>query len=391
MMKKRTHSPYLLLGIIMLGAVMRAPFTAVPAILTDMAAGLGVPVSSLGILTSLPLIMFATCSALAPKWAGKLGIEKLLGLVLLLMAVGSFMRIINVPLLYLGTILVGLAVAVINVLLPSLISANTPHKLGLYTTIYLVTMGLASTLAAMIAVPITAATSWQFFVLLLTILVLVAVLVWLPNLRYNHRFENTESATASSSVWKNKSAWILLFFAGLQCMLFYTELTWLPTIAQSAGLSKSDAGIVAGVFNLISIPISMIIPSVLAKLKNEQRARLMAIISLATLIGLGLMALMPASFAMWNVIATLLGGSCGALFPYMMLTFTLKTSNSQDTARLSGMVQSGGYLLAAVGPLVLGYSDSLFHSWLPLIIVLAIVTILMIWTILQIEKEDKIL
>ncbi len=62
--KKKTF--FLLMGIMMMGAVMRVPFTAIPAVLTDIAMGLGVPVSDLGILTSLPLIMFALCSTLAP-------------------------------------------------------------------------------------------------------------------------------------------------------------------------------------------------------------------------------------------------------------------------------------------------------------------------------------
>ena len=60
-MKK--HFSFILLGIMMLGVVMRAPFTALPAVLTDIASGLGVEVSSLGILTSIPLIMFALCSS----------------------------------------------------------------------------------------------------------------------------------------------------------------------------------------------------------------------------------------------------------------------------------------------------------------------------------------
>lgn len=79
-MKDKQRSRFLLLGIMLMGAVMRVPFTAIPAVLTDIAAGLGVEVSDLGILTSLPLLMFALCSSLAPKWANRLGLERLLGL-----------------------------------------------------------------------------------------------------------------------------------------------------------------------------------------------------------------------------------------------------------------------------------------------------------------------
>ena len=387
----KKKSFFLLIGVMMMGAVMRVPFTAIPAVLTDIAAGLGVSVSDLGILTSLPLIMFALCSSLAPGWAARLGLEKLLGLALIVMTIGSLVRIVGVPGLYLGTLLIGIAVAIINVLLPSLVSVHFPLKVGLYTTIYITMMGLAGTVGSMVAVPIVEASSWQTFIILLTLFVGLAALIWLPNWRYNHRFEQSSKATKQGSLLKNKAALIFLLFGGLQSLLFYTEMTWLPTIAQSAGLSKAEGGLLAGIFNLISIPVSMVIPSLISRLTNRQRAWFMSGLSLLTVLGLVLMAFAPANFALWMVISLLLGLSVSSLFPYMMLSFTLKTSDGQATARLSGMVQSGGYLLASVGPVLLGYSFPIFGTWQPLIYALLAVTIVMIACIFSIEKHDTIL
>ncbi|WP_260424745.1 MFS transporter [Streptococcus minor] len=387
--KKKTF--FLLMGIMMMGAVMRVPFTAIPAVLTDIAMGLGVPVSDLGILTSLPLIMFALCSTLAPKWAARLGLEKLLGVALLVMTVGSLLRIAGVSGLYLGTLLIGVAIATINVLLPSLVSVHFPLKVGTYTTIYITMMGLAGTVGSMVAVPIVAATSWQTFVILLTLLVAIAAVIWLPNWRYNHRFAQPSTHTKQSSLWKNKAALNFLVFGGLQSLLFYTEMTWLPTIAQTAGLSKAEGGLLAGIFNLISIPVSMIIPAIVSRLNNSQRAWFMSGISLLTVIGLILMLMAPANFVFWIIISLILGLSVGALFPYMMLSFTLKTSDGQATARLSGMVQSGGYLLASIGPVLLGYSFPVFGTWKPLIFALLAVTLVMIVSIIAIEKHDTII
>lgn len=370
---------------------MRVPFTAIPAVLTDIAMGLGVPVSDLGILTSLPLIMFALCSTLAPKWAARLGLEKLLGVALLVMTVGSLLRIAGVSGLYLGTLLIGVAIATINVLLPSLVSVHFPLKVGTYTTIYITMMGLAGTVGSMVAVPIVAATSWQTFVILLTLLVAIAAVIWLPNWRYNHRFAQPSTHTKQSSLWKNKAALNFLVFGGLQSLLFYTEMTWLPTIAQTAGLSKAEGGLLAGIFNLISIPVSMIIPAIVSRLNNSQRAWFMSGISLLTVIGLILMLMAPANFVFWIIISLILGLSVGALFPYMMLSFTLKTSDGQATARLSGMVQSGGYLLASIGPVLLGYSFPVFGTWKPLIFALLTVTLVMIISIIAIEKHDTII
>ncbi|MFI3067800.1 MFS transporter [Streptococcus suis] len=387
-MKKQ--SPFIIAGIVMLGVVMRAPFTALPAILTDVAAGLGVEVSSLGILTSIPLIMFALCSSLAPRLAAKFGMEKLMALVLLVMVLGSGMRVLNLPALYIGTMLVGATIAFINVLLPSLVAANFPKKIGLYTTIYITLMGVAATVASMIAVPIVSSSSWEFFILLITGLVFMAFLIWLPNVRNNHQFASENQGNQKSSIWKNKAAIAFLIFGGLQSVLYYTEITWLPTISQSVGFSKEEAGLMAGIFNLTAIPMSMIIPSILSRHTKEMRRNIMLGTSSATLLGLALMTFLPSNFILWSVLHIILSFSNAALFPYMMLGFTLKTSNSQATAQLSGMVQTGGYLIAAFGPGLLGYSYPIFGSWMPLILALAVVTLSMMWTIVLIEKEDII-
>ncbi|HEL1738254.1 TPA: MFS transporter [Streptococcus suis] len=388
-MKKQ--SPFIIAGIVMLGVVMRAPFTALPAILIDVAAGLGVEVSSLGILTSIPLIMFALCSSLAPRLAAKFGMEKLMALVLLVMVLGSGMRVLNLPALYIGTMLVGATIAFINVLLPSLVAANFPKKIGLYTTIYITLMGVAATVASMIAVPIVSSSSWEFFILLITGLVFMAFLIWLPNVKNNHRFASENKGNQKSSIWKNKAAIAFLIFGGLQSVLYYTEITWLPTISQSVGFSKAEAGLMAGLFNMTAIPMSMIIPAVLSRQTKEMRRNIMLAISSVTLFGLVMMALIPTNLILWSALHIILSFSNAALFPYMMLSFTLKTSNSQATAQLSGMVQTGGYLIAAFGPGLLGYSYPIFGNWIPLILALAIVTLAMMWTIVLIEREDIIL
>ena len=173
-MKK--HFSFILLGIMMLGVVMRAPFTALPAVLTDIASGLGVEVSSLGILTSIPLIMFALCSSIAPRMAAKFGLERLMAIVLVIMVIGSGLRVFNLQTLFIGTMMIGASIAFINVLLPSLVAANFPHKIGLYTTIYITLMRISGTVASMVAVPIDSATSWKFFIYLITGVILLALL-----------------------------------------------------------------------------------------------------------------------------------------------------------------------------------------------------------------------
>ena len=388
-MKKR--SLFFVLGIVLIGTVLRSPFTALPTILGDIAQGLGVEVSSLGILTSLPLLMFALFSAFASRLAQKIGLEHLFTYCLLLLTIGSVIRIFNLPLLYLGTLIVGASIAIFNVLLPSMIQANQPQKISLLTTLYVTAMGVSTAIASYLSVPITQASSWKGLILVLSILCLVTLLVWLPNHRHNHYLEGQQEKKSKENILKNKHVWAIIVFGGLQSLLFYTSMTWLPTMAISAGLSNSDAALLASIFSLISIPFSMTIPSLTTRLSDGHRQIMLTIISIAGMIGIAMLLYPSNNFLYWLVAHLLIGTACSALFPYLMVCFSLKTSSPEKTAQLSGLAQTGGYILAAFGPTLFGYSFDLFQSWVPAVLALLAIDIIMTISLFIVDRADKIL
>ena len=388
-MKKQ--SLFFILGIVLIGTVLRSPFTALPTILGDIAQGLGVEVSSLGILTSLPLLMFALFSAFASRLAQKIGLEHLFTYCLLLLTIGSVIRIFNLPLLYLGTLIIGASIAIFNVLLPSMIQANQPQKISLLTTLYVTAMGISTAIASYLSVPITQASSWKGLILVLSFLCLATLLVWLPNHRHNHYLEGQQEKKSKENILKSKSVWAIIVFGGLQSLLFYTSMTWLPTMAISAGLSNSDAAILASIFSLISIPFSMTIPSLTTRLSDGHRQIMLTIISIAGMIGIAMLLYPSNNFLYWLVAHLLIGTACSALFPYLMVCFSLKTSSPEKTAQLSGLAQTGGYILAAFGPTLFGYSFDLFQSWVPAVLALLAIDIIMTISLLIVDRADKIL
>ena len=388
-MKKQ--SLFFVLGIVLIGTVLRSPFTALPTILGDIAQGLGVEVSSLGILTSLPLLMFALFSAFASRLAQKIGLEHLFTYCLLLLTIGSVIRIFNLPLLYLGTLIVGASIAIFNVLLPSMIQANQPQKISLLTTLYVTSMGISTAIASYLSVPITQASSWKGLILVLSLLCLVTLLVWLPNHHHNHYLEGQQEKKSKENILKNKSVWAIIVFGGLQSLLFYTSMTWLPTMAISAGLSHSDAALLASIFSLISIPFSMTIPSLTTRLSDGHRQIMLTIISIAGMIGIAMLLYPSDNFLYWLVAHLLIGTACSALFPYLMVCFSLKTSSPEKTAQLSGLAQTGGYILAAFGPTLFGYSFDLFQSWIPAVLTLLAIDIIMTVSLFMVDRADKIL
>ena len=388
-MKKQ--SLFFVLGIVLIGTVLRSPFTALPTILGDIAQGLGVEVSSLGILTSLPLLMFALFSAFASRLAQKIGLEHLFTYCLLLLTIGSVIRIFNLPLLYLGTLIVGASIAIFNVLLPSMIQANQPQKISLLTTLYVTAMGVSTAIASYLSVPITQASSWKGLILVLSFLCLVTLLVWLPNHRHNHYLEGQQEKKSKENILKSKDVWAIIIFGGLQSLLFYTSMTWLPTMAVSAGLSNSDAALLASIFSLISIPFSMTVPSLTTRLSDGHRQIMLAIISIAGMTGITMLLYPTNNFLYWLVVHLLIGTACSALFPYLMVCFSLKTSSPEKTAQLSGLAQTGGYILAAFGPTLFGYSFDLFQSWIPAVLALLAIDIIMTVSLFMVDRTDKIL
>lgn len=388
-MKKQ--SLFFVPGIILIGVSLRTPFTVLPIILGNISQGLEVEVSSLGVLTSLPLLMFTLFSPFSTQLAQKIGLEHLFTYSLFFLTIGSLIRLINLPLLYLGTLMVGASVAVINVLLPSLIQANQPKKIGFLTTLYVTSMGIAKALASYLAVPITQASSWKGLILLLTLLCLATFLVWLPNHRYNHRLAPQTKQKSQIKVMRNKQVWAIIIFSGFQSLIFYTVMTWLPTMSIHAGLSSHEAGLLTSILSLISIPFSMTIPSLTTSLSTRNRQLMLTLVSLAGVVGISMLFFPINNFIYWLAIHLLIGTATSALFPYLMVNFSLKTSAPEKTAQLSGLSQTGGYILAAFGPTLFGYSFDLFHSWVPSVAALLLIDILMTVALFTVDRADKIL
>lgn len=388
-MKKQ--SLFFVPGIILIGVSLRTPFTVLPIILGNISQGLEVEVSSLGVLTSLPLLMFTLFSPFSTQLAQKIGLEHLFTYSLFFLTIGSLIRLINLPLLYLGTLMVGASVAVINVLLPSLIQANQPKKIGFLTTLYVTSMGIATALASYLAVPITQASSWKGLILLLTLLCLATFLVWLPNHRYNHRLAPQTKQKSQIKVMRNKQVWAIIIFSGFQSLIFYTVMTWLPTMSIHAGLSSHEAGLLTSILSLISIPFSMTIPSLTTSLSTRNRQLMLTLVSLAGVVGISMLFFPINNFIYWLAIHLLIGTATSALFPYLMVNFSLKTSAPEKTAQLSGLSQTGGYILAAFGSTLFGYSFDLFHSWVPSVAALLLIDILMTVALFTVDRADKIL
>lgn len=388
MSKAHRQGFFFLLGIFLLGACMRMPITSIPSIINEIAKTIGTNASNLGILTTLPLICFGLISIIVPLISQRLGNEITIAVALLILFIGSYLRIFNIPTLFIGTIMVGMGITFINVLLPAIVTELAPNKIGMMTSIYTFSLALFSSIGAGFSAPLAKATNWQFAIQVLSFLILTTFILWLPNLRTAKITAKKTTNVEKINPWCNQSAWLIAIYFGLSSLVFYTLVAWLPTIAIECGISETHASLLAGLFQLVSIIPPFVVPTLAVKMSNRSP---IIIISAATTI-LGVVALLFSinSISYFIVINAVLGIATSTTFTLTMTLFGLKTKTTTQTAKLSGMVQAIGYLLAAIGPILTGTLKNITGSWYVSEIFLILVIIIFMMAGILAEKNKFI-
>ena len=383
---KHLHFPksqwVLLAGILFLAATIRSPLTSVGPIIGNIRDQLQISNSLAGFLTTIPLLAFAIVSPFTPRIAKRFGMSRTLFYAMVILLAGIVMRSIgNSPLLLIGTFLIGVGIAFANVLLPSLLKLSFPLHIGLMTGLYSVSMSISATLASGIASPIANQTSygWQGALGIWGIITLAALIVWIPQLRKKKeviKFAKKDAkAKPAVPLWRSPLAWSITVFMGLQSFLFYTTASWIPVVLQTNGMTADAAGWMLALVQLAQLPMMFIIPVVADKVR-DQRGLVIAVFA-CYLIGYGGVQFGSESLtALWMIFIGLGGGSA---FGLAMMFFTLRTNTPDQAASISGMAQSIGYLLAAVGPVLFGILHDFTGSWTaPLYTFIIVATILFI-------------
>lgn len=294
--------------------------------------------------------------------------------------IGIILRSLSgVATLYIGTAVLGLAIAVSNVLLPSLIKREFPTKIGLMTGVYSISMNLLGAIASGISVPIAVGLGfgWQGSLGIWGILSFSSIIFWLPQIRHNHKKIATTTSQMSNrqiNLWRSGLAWQVTLFMGLQSMVFYVLITWLPEILKSQGINADQSGWLLSVMQLGLLPFTFIVPIIAGRMSNQRI--LVTITSILLLTGIiGLFWGPSHVLVLWIII---IGMGIGFAFSLSMMFFGLRTKNAEQAAELSGMAQSVGYLLAAIGPTLFGFLHDVTNSWMIPILSLVVISILIL-------------
>lgn len=368
------------IGIVLVSFNLRPAITAVGPLVEFIQEDLHLSHSSIGLLTSLPLLAFFIVSPFVPKLAASISNEWSLITGLILIMIGSLLRsgLQSPVMLFLGTLLIGIGIGICNVLLPSIVKEKFPEKVGVMTSVYSTAMGIFASLASGLSVPlaINLRLGWQGSLAVWMIPALLAAVLWFY-LAKNDRGTPSETvefqSTRMNRIWKSLLAWQVALFFGFQSMLFYVTVTWFPEILVAKGYDTATAGWLLSLLQIIGLPASFIVP-VLAGKRSSQSTLAFSLGVMAAL-GYGALLVSSSTFAIF-ISLILIGIPLSGSFALGLFFISMRAKNSRDSSELSGMAQSFGYLVSAIGPIFLGSVYDLTQSWTVPLIILVLVSIL---------------
>jgi MFS transporter, CP family, cyanate transporter len=362
----------LLAGLILLSYNLRPAAVSVGPVLAEVRRGLGLSGPEAGLLTSLPVLAFAVFGALAPAFARRTGLHRATALSLVALVVGLGGRAAahdSTAFLALSAMaLAGMATA--NVLIPSLVKLHFPGRIGRATSVYTTALAIGLTSAFLLTVPVSHAFGgWRAGLGVWSLTALVAVGPWVGLIAHDRHLENGARSISFGDVARTRIGWAMAVFFGLQSLQAYSIFGWFAQLWRDSGYSAEVAGLLVAVIAGVSIPLSLWLPAACAR-RSDQRALILTVVG-CYLAGYSL--LLVDAHALAVPAALLVGVGC-CVFPVALTLIGLRTRTPDGTAALSGFAQSLGYLIAAIGPFVVGTVYDATGRWtVPLWLLLVLV------------------
>lgn len=392
-LKKHSPQVMLVIGVIFIALNLRPALTSIGPIMGFIRDELGFSNWNVALLTSLPLLVFAIMSIATSYLSQRFTNEKTLLFGLFILTIGIVLRSTSMMFfLFFGTLCIGVGIAICNVLLPGIIKDSFPNKLSLMTGLYSTSMAISATMASAISVPFAESwgLGWRISLLVWAIPAFFALLYWLFIHMYRIKpkaSDNKSQKAGISSIAKSPLAWFIALFMGCQSLLFYITISWFPEILVYFGTNQKTAGFLLSYLQLIGILSSLLVPIISGKLKSQ--VWMVIGLNIFLIIGI-LMLLFYQNILIFIISTTLIGFSLSGNFTLALLFLSMRTNGTKQSTFLSGMAQSIGYALAAIGPMAIGSIYDITQQWTVPLLILIVLAIFSSLLGLKVGKNELI-
>ena len=394
-MTKKKSSILILLGVIFLGLILRTPITAVGAIVGPLKSILDINNTVAGFITTIPLIAFAIFSPMVAKLSNKVGLEKTILLAAVIITVGlGFRFYINTYVFFLTTFIVGVGITVGNVLLPGLVKKYYPEKLGVMTGFYAVVMNVGAAVAAGISYPLLSTNiggekfSTGLAVNIWIAIAVINIFIYAAMSKNNVISDVKDTHEKVHGYFKHSKMWTIMLSMGLQSALFYCSVSWFAEIMISKDFSPETAGLLLSISQFAQFPSTFIVPILADKLHNK--LIIPTVITIGYIVSLVGMLSTSGNFVLMLTFIVIFALAGGGSFSYVMYLFSAKSRNESEAADISGLAQSGGYLLAAIFPPLLGYIRDI-SDWNKALYVLIATSVVLLVTLIHCSSKGNII
>ncbi|WP_086428062.1 CynX/NimT family MFS transporter [Staphylococcus cornubiensis] len=352
----------LVFGIILIAATLRAPLTSVGPVIQQIKTDLHINNGIAGLITTIPLIIFGIVSPFVSRMLSKISMSRFLFLTLILTIVALVIRVMGgVSTFFMGTVLLGVSIALANVTLPAYAKWAFPTQIGLITGIYSATMNFTAGLGGGLSYPLSTVTSlsYRFSLVFWVIFAVVALVIWLPQLKQLSHLPSQQHDGLRKPIYRSKIAWAVALTMAFQSMMFYSIVAWYPSILVSKGVNPEMAGYFLMLNQFAQLPMTFTFPIIAAKMSTQRS--LIGIV--AALMSVGFTLLFFDNTWLLLVAMVLTGMGIGACFSLCMTMFSIRSKTTAGSMALSGFGQSIGYWVAAIGPFMLGLAHDILSNW----------------------------
>lgn len=356
-LRSRTARIVLGTSLVLIAFNLRPLFSSLSVLLPEVMEATGLATTGASLLTTLPVLCLGLFAPFAPKLAQRYGAERTLLGTLIVLAIGTALRgLESVPLLFVSTFLAGGAIAIGNVLLPGLVKRDFPDTVAIMTGLYTMALCAGSAGAAGLTLPIEhlLTGSWSGALAAWAVPAMIVALIWTPQALGSRRTVS-HSGFRVTGLWRDRLAWQVTLFMGLQSALAYCVFGWLAPILRERGFDATTAGALVSVSVMAQVVTCLAVPSFAVRRRNQCGVNV-ALVVAAVVALLGILFAPTSTVLFW---AILQGIGQGGLIATAMTVIVLRSPDSHIAAHLSGMAQGVGYVLAAIGPLLVG----LIRGW----------------------------
>ena len=367
----------LVVSIAALAFNLRAAITSLPPVFPELQTKLHLSSATITVLAATPVLCFGVFSGMAAWLSRRFGEERVLFGALIGVSAGLLLRG-GLPrtLLFPGSVLALGSIAIMNVLLSSMIKRRWPERAGLLIGVYLTALAAGAVIASLISVPLFNGSngSVELTLGLWGLPAVAATLMWISQLRYGApprqpAVPGRAARRAGPRLYRYPLAWQVTAFMGLQSLLYYAAVSWIPELFRDRGDSASSAGVLLAVMGLGNLLTSLVIPTLAHRLASQQSLVAPAVALTAAGLAGALWAPLGSAVFWMLILGAAQGSSLG-----LGIFFTIARAPDPVTAAsLSSLAQSVGYLVAAAGPLAVGFLRAATGSWTVPIVVLLVI------------------